>query len=362
MKIAITGLANSGKTTVFNALTGLHVETTIYTTTGGEPNLGTVKVPDPRIETLVGIFKPKKISPSTVQYVDFMGLTKGDMKQNRSVFEFVKDSDALVLVVRAFEDPSIVHPLDRIDPVGDVATMETELLFGDMELVERRLEGMELQAKKGKKPNEDEKKVLLKCKEALDAERPLREVEFTEDEDKAIRHLQFMTSKPETVVLNIGEQDLNSPRAKEIEDAVKAYYAGKTKVTVLSMCGKAEMDISELPPEDAKAFLDDLGITEPALHRLINVSYATVGLISFFTVGEDEVKAWAIKKGTDALHAAGKIHSDIQRGFIRAEVVSCEDFLRLGGMAEARDKGLLRLEGKTYEVRDGDIINFRFNV
>ncbi len=343
-------------------MTGLRVETTIYPTTGGEPNLGIVKVPDERIDRLSAIFKPKKTTHSTVQYVDYLGLTKGDMKQNRSVFEFVKDSDALVHVVRAFEDPSVMHPLDSVDAVRDVATVETELLFGDIELIDRRLEGMELGLKRGKKPNEDEKRVLLKCKEALDAERPLRDVEFTEDEDKAVSHLQFMSILPETVVLNIGEADLNTERAAKLQAEVEAYYAGRRGVTVVTLSGKVEMDIAELAPDEARAFLDDLGIKEPALHRLIKLSYANVGLISFITAGEDEVRAWALRKGTDALHAAGKIHSDIQRGFIRAEVVSCEDFFRLGGFSEARDKGLLRLEGKTYEVRDGDIINFRFNV
>lgn len=362
MKIAITGLANSGKTTIFNALTGLHVETTLYVTTGGEPNIGTVKVPDERIEALVGIFKPKKTTYSNVQYFDFMGLTKGDMKQNRSVSEFIKDADAIVHVVRAFEDDAVAHPLDKVDPLADVSTVETEMIFGDMELVDRRLEGMELSAKKGKKPNEDERKVLLKCKEALDAERPLRDVDFTEDEEKAMRHLQFMSTKPEVVLINIGEKDLNTDKAAAYQSAVEDYYKGKRGITVLTLCGKIEMDIAEMSPEDARVFLDDLGIAEPALNRLIKVSYANVGLISFLTAGEDEVRAWAITKGIDAVHAAGKIHSDIQRGFIRAEIVAYDDFIRLGGMAEARDKGLFRLEGKTYIIKDGDIINFRFNV
>jgi GTP-binding protein YchF len=363
MKIGITGLANSGKTTVFNALTGMGVETTVYATTGGEPNMGVVKVPDIRVDKLTEIFNPKKTANSTVQYIDYVGLTKGDMKQNRSVFEFVKDADALVHVVRAFADDAVVHPLSKVDPVGDVSTVETEMLFGDMELVEKRLEGMELSKKKGKKVDEEEKKALLKCKEALESEKPLRDVEFTEQERSAMRHLQFMTMKPEVVAVNISEDDLNTPRAEELKKAVEGFYGEGSSVTVITLSGKIEMDIAEMPVEDRGAFLQDLGIDEPALDRLIRVCYENVGLISFFTVGEDEVKAWAIRRGIDAVNAAGKIHSDIQRGFIRAEVIGYDEFIaNNGSMTECKDKGLLRLEGKTYGVRDGDIINFRFNV
>ncbi len=362
MKIGITGLSNSGKTTVFNALTGLGVETTVYPTTGGEPNMGVVKVPDLRVDKLSGIFNPKKTTHSTVQYIDYVGLTRGDTKQNSSVAEFIKDADALVHVVRAFEDESVVHPLGKVNPVSDVAAVEAELLLGDMGLVERRLEGIEGAKKKGKKPGEEEKQCLLKCKEALDAETALRDVEFTEAERRAMRHLQFMSMKPEVVVLNIAEADLNTAKAAQLEEKVRGFYGGKSSVEVLSLSGKVEMDIAEMSPEEAGAFLADLGIEEPALDRLIRVCYGKVGLISFFTVGDDEVKAWAVRKGADALTAAGKIHSDIQRGFIRAEVVAYADFIALGGMGKAREKGLLRLEGKTYPVKDGDIINFRFNV
>jgi GTP-binding protein YchF len=362
MKIAITGLSNSGKTTVFNALTGMSVETTVYPSTGGEPNVGVVKVPDPRLWRLSEIYKPKKTTPSTVQYVDYVGLTKGDMKQNRSVFELVRDADALVHVVRAFGDDSVMHPLGGTDPLRDVRTVETEFLFGDLELVEKRLEGIELSKKKGKKPDEAERKALLRCREALENETPLRDVELTQDELRSMRHLQFMSIKPQVVVLNIGEDDLGSEKAAALVKSVEEFYGGKSPATVLALSGKVEMEIAELPPEEAGAFLSDLGIEEPALNRLVRVSYESVGLISFFTVGDDEVKAWAVRKGSDALAAAGKIHSDIQRGFIRAEVVAYDDFISLGGMGGAKDKGLLRLEGKTYEVRDGDIITFRFNV
>jgi GTP-binding protein YchF len=363
MKIAITGLVNAGKTTVFNALTGQAVETTLYATTSGEPNMGVVKVPDPRIDKLTEIFNPKKTANSTVHYVDYLGLTKGDMKQNRLVGEHLKDADALLHVVRAFEDDAVVHPLEKVDPINDINTIEIELLFGDIDLVERRIVGIAKAKKRGNQPeNPDEEKALEKCKAALDAEKPLREVEFSEDEQKAMRHLQFMSIKPMIVALNIAEDDLGSDKTAALVKEAQAVFGDESSVTVTAMSGKVEMDIAELPADEAREFLDDLGIDEPALNKLIRVSYENVGLISFFTVGEDEVKAWSIKTDTDAVNAAGKIHSDIQRGFIRAEVVSYDDFITAGSLSKARDVGTLRLEGKTYLVKDGDIINFRFNV
>ncbi len=361
MKIAITGLANSGKTTIFNALTGLNLETTIYPTLTAEPHLGVVKVPDSRIEKLSEIYKLKKTTYATVEYIDYIGITKGDIEQNRKVSDLIKDVDAVVHVVRGFEDESIVHPMANVNPVRDAETVELEMIFGDIELVEKRLERMEQGQKRGKKPDETEKKLLLKCKEVLERETPLRDIEFSEEEQKTMKHLQFMSIKPAVIVLNVSEKDLNSEETAGITSELQKFFKGK-QVKVLNLCGKIEMEIAQLSPEEASAFLNDLGIHEPALNRLIHVSYDLLGLISFLTVGEDEVRAWTIKKGTDALEAAGKIHSDIERGFIRAEVVSFDDFISHGSMSAAREKGLLRLEGKTYEVKDGDIINFRFNV
>ncbi|RJQ38007.1 MAG: redox-regulated ATPase YchF [Nitrospiraceae bacterium] len=361
MKIAVTGLANSGKTTIFNALTGLNLETTIYPTLTAEPHLGVVKVPDSRIEKLADIYKPKKVTYATVEYVDYIGITKGDIEQNKKVSDLIKDVDAVVHAIRGFEDESVVHPLASVNPLRDAETVELEMIFGDLELVEKRLERMEQGQKRGKKPDETEKKVLLKCKEVLEKETPLRDIEFSEEEQKTMRNLQFMSIKPVVVVLNIAEKDLNSEKAVEAVAGLQKFFKGK-QVKVLSLCGKIEMEIAQLSHEEAAAFLSDLGIQEPALNKLIHVSYDLLGLISFLTTGEDEVRAWTINKGTDAQKAAGKIHSDIERGFIRAEVVSFDDFIANGSMSAARDKGLLRLEGKTYEVKDGDIINFRFNV
>jgi GTP-binding protein YchF len=356
MKIAIAGLSNSGKTTIFNALTGLTLETTVYPTTSGEPHYGVVKVPDERVDRLSEIFKPKKTTYSTVEYIDYLGLTKGDPKQNRSVLEFLKDADAVLHVVRAFEDESVVHPLGDVNPERDVMTLRTELILGDLELVEKRIESMEHGAKRGKKPSETERAAMLKCREALENEKPLRDVDFTAEDHAAMRHLQFMTLKPEITVLNIAEGDIGSDETAALVEKLRELGP------VAALSGKVEMEIAELPAEERLAFLQALGIDEPALNKLIRISYGHVGLCSFLTAGEDEVRSWAIRKGTDALNAAGKIHSDIQRGFIRAEVVSYDDFIAAGSFSAARDKGTLRLEGKTYTVQDGDIINFRFNV
>ncbi len=369
MKVAIIGLANTGKTTIFNALTGLNVETTIYPTLAAEPHIGMVKVPDKRLDKLSEIYNPKKTTYATVEYIDFIGLTKGDIEQNKKVFELIKDTDAIVHVIRGFEDEVIMHPLGHIDPKRDAETVELEMIFGDLELIDKRLERMEQGLKRGKKPDEAEKKLLLKCKESLENEIPLRDLEFSEEEQKAMRHLQFMSIKPIIVVLNVAEKDLNTEKVKELEKEIKELFAKRndnsslvTRHSSLFLCGKIEMEIAQLPSEEAEVFLDDLGISEPALNRLIRVSYDLLGLISFLTAGEDEVRAWTISRGLNAQKAAGKIHSDIERGFIRAELVSYDDFIACGGMAGAREKGLLRLEGKNYEVKDGDIINFRFNV
>jgi len=369
LKLAIIGLSNSGKTTVFNSLTGQNLDTTLYPTVSGEPHFGVVKVPDRRVDALAGIYKPKKVTYATVEYIDYLGLTKGDVEQNRKVFDLIKDADAIVHVVRAFENEVVMHPLNEINPLKDIETLELELIFGDLEFVEKRLARMEESARKGKKPSESEKKLLMKCREALEKEIPLRNVHFDEDEEKAMKPLQFISIKPEVVVLNIGEGDLNAEKVENVQKEVEAFFGSRDKGpssarphACLSLCGKIEMEIAQLSAEEARAFLDDLRIQEPALNKLIHVSYDLLGLISFLTVGEDEVRAWTIQRGTDAHKAAGKIHSDIERGFIRAEVVGYEEFITSGTMHAAKEKGLLRLEGKTYRVKDGDIVNFRFNV
>ncbi len=359
MKIAITGLSNSGKTTVFNALTGLNAETPIYPNVSGEPNIGVVKVPDKRILKLSEIYKPKKSTFATIEYIDYIGLTKGDIKQNKKVFDLIKDADAIVHVVRAFRNESVSHPLENIDPIRDIETVELELIFADLDLVEKRLERIEENKKRGKKPDESEQRLLLELKDFLLEEKALRDFNFTSEELNSIRHLQFLSIIPKVVVLNMGEEDLNKDNINKTKKEISEKFHA---LPVLSFCGKIEMEIAQLPPEEKQLFLDDLKIDEPASFKLIQTCYEMLGLISFITVGEDEVRAWTIKKDTPAVIAAGKIHSDIERGFIRAEVISYDDFIASGSMQIAREKGLLKLEGKTYHVKDGDIINFRFNV
>ena len=361
MRVGIAGFPGSGKTTIFNALTGLNLEVSDYPTAAQEPHSGIVRVPDERLIRLTEIFKPKKTTQATVEYIDYLGLTKGDLEQNRKVFDLIKDADAIVHVVRGFADDAIVHPLGGVNPRRDAETVELEMIYGDLELVEKRLARMEEGQKKGKKPDEVEQQLLLKCRAALEKEKALRDVDFTDEEQKAMRSLQFMSIKPQLVVLNVAEDALATPATQAAVAELQACFTGRD-VRVLNLCGKIEMEIAQRPPDEAAAFLEDLGIVEPALNKLIHLSYELLGLISFLTAGEDEVRAWTIRKGTEAQKAAGKIHSDIERGFIRAELVAYDDFIAHGSMAAAKEKGLVRLEGKTYEVKDGDIINFRFNV
>jgi len=373
LKLIITGFSNAGKTTVFNALTGLNLETTTYPTSLSAdvaPHPGIVKIPDARIDKLSLIYEPKKTTYATVEYIDYLGITSaaagGDVSQNTKVFALVKDADAVVHVVRAFDDEAVMHPLGSVNPVRDVMSFESELILGDLELVEKRLEKIAEQEKRGKKQDEGDKRLLLRCRAALEEEKSLRELEFTEEEQRLMLPYQFLTTMPEIIVLNISEGDLRSERIQTYQREIEAYFTtkgGGSLTPVLALCGKIEMEIAQLPVDEAKAFLDDLGIREPAMHRLCRVSYEALGLISFLTVGKDEVRAWTIKKGTRAQQAGGKIHSDIERGFIRAEAVSYDDFIASGeSMASVKEKGLARLEGKTYEVRDGDILNFKFNV
>jgi GTP-binding protein YchF len=373
VKLTITGFSNSGKTTVFNALTGQALETTTYPTSisaEAEPHPGVVKIPDARVEKLSLIYQPKKTTYATIEYIDYLGITSakagGDISQNAKVFNLIKDADAVVHVVRAFEDESIMHPLGSVNPVRDVTSFEAELILGDLEFVEKRLEKIEQQEKRGKKQEEADKKFLLKCKSALEEEKSLRNIEFTDEERRLMLPYQFLSTMPEIIVLNIDENDISSDKVNKYMAETEAYFkeTGQGPVPpVLILCGKIEMEIAQLPSDEAEVFLEDLGIDEPAMHRLCRISYEALGLISFFTVGDDEVRAWTIKSGTIAHNAAGKIHSDIERGFIRAETVGYEDFISSGeSMQAVKEKGLARLEGKIYPVKDGDIINFKFNV
>ena len=360
MKIAVTGLPNSGKTTMFNALTGLALETTLYPSLEPVVHRGIVKVTDQRIDTLSKIFIPHKTTYAAIEYMDLPGLSHNDRQSNTLVFDILKDVDAVVHIIRAFQSDAVIHPMEHVDVIRDAGFLRSELIFGDYAFVEKRLERMEEASKRGKKFSVQEKELLLKCSKALEQEIPLRNLTFTEEEHLAMRPLQFLTTEPEIFAVNIDEQAINTDYAAQILSELQTRLPN---TPVIVFCAKVEMEIAQLPPDESKEFLNAMGIEEPALSKLIRMSYSLLQLISFFTVGKDEVRAWPIQEHTTAQKAAGKVHSDIERGFIRAEVVSYEDFMTAGGsMHVAKEAGKVRLEGKTYLVQDGDIINFRFHV
>jgi hypothetical protein len=361
MHIAIVGLPNSGKTTVFNALTGGSAETAAYTTTTQlEPNMATVKVPDERLDILTGMFKPKKTTPADVQYVDVAGIT-GEKKRGEglppALLNYIGGADALLHVVRAFEDEAVPHPAGTVDVARDVADLDLELAFSDLAIIERRL--TRLNAEIGKMSARErevrvtERDLLQRLQTALEAEEPIRSIDLTDEEEHMLRGYQFLTAKPMLVVVNIDEAQIATPPELSYPHPRSA---------VVPLCGKIEAELAQLEAEDAQVFMEDLGIGEPARNCVINLSYDLLGLISFLTTGSDEVRAWPIRRNLPAVEAAGAIHSDIQRGFIRAEVVAYDDLVSAGGMNEAKKEGTVRYEGKQYIVKDGDVCHFLFNV
>lgn len=360
MKIAIIGLANSGKTTVFNALTRGTAETAAYSSGQIEPNLATVKVPDQRLTVLAAMFKPKKITYADVQYVDVAGIS-GSGRQGGglppALLNYLGAADALLHVVRAFEDAGVPHPDGTVDLKRDVQTVDLELAFADLAIIERRL--TRLNAEIPKMPGKDkelrlaERDLLTRLQAALEAETPIRAVAMSDEEERMIRGYQFLTAKPLLLVPNLGEAQLAAP-----PEAAYAY----AQSAVVPLCGKIEAELAQLDDADAQSFMDDLGISSPARDLVIQRSYDLLGLISFLTAGPDEVRAWTIRRNLPAVEAAGAIHSDIQRGFIRAEIVAYTDLTSAGSMAEAKKQGTVRMEGKTYIVQDGDVCHFLFNV
>ncbi len=362
MEIGIVGLPVSGKTTLFSTLTGQD----LTTKQGGgkiEVHRGVVKVPDSRLDALTEIFQPKKKVNATIEYIEVGGIEKDAAKSrgiDPQVLQVLKTTDALCLTVRAFENEYYPHPEGSVDPRRDFTTLETEFLLSDLQIVENRVGRLEKQVMKAKdEKSMKELELLKRCQAHLEQERPLRELDFSDEEELMLRGFQFLTAKPLVVVLNIDEQDLGKEGEilKEFEDV-----AAQKNVVVIALSARVEQEISQLPPDEARLFLEDLGIQEPALDKLIRASFNLLGLISFFTVGEDECRAWTIRKGTNAQKAAGAIHSDLERGFIRAEVVHFDDFMKYKSLSACREHGVLRLEGKDYIVQDGDIITVRFNV
>jgi GTP-binding protein YchF len=366
MQIAIVGLARSGKTTVFNSLTKGDAETGGF---GGlTVNTGVVKVPDERLERLTELFKPKKEVPADVTYVDLPApATAAEGEPHADIpadqLARLRNADALLHVVRVFESDAVPHPLLSLDPLRDVEQLELEFTLADLGVAEKRLEKLRNSGRSGtaaeKEANEREQVVLEKIHPALADGRPIRDLGLDEDDSLRIRGFRFLTEKPVLVLLNIGESDLASADATVAEMSAAIEHAD---TEVAHMSARIEMEIGELDEEEAAVFREDLGLEGSSMERVIQASYHLLGLISFFTAGEDETRAWTIRRGATAVDAAGTIHSDLARGFIRAEVIGWEELLALGSMAEARRQGKLRSEGKTYQVQDGDVIEVLFNV
>jgi ribosome-binding ATPase len=358
MKVAIVGLPLTGKSSLFQLLTGAAA---LPPSGRPEPRLGMARVPDPRVEALAEMYHPRKKTHATVEYVDVPGVAKGE---GAALVDLpaLRGIDALVHVVRAFESELVPHPDGSVDPLRDAKMLDLELILADLSTVEKRLEKLEANIKKAHRPEDlAERAVFLKMKDTLETERPLRELELPEEDRRRLRGYSFLSEKPVLLAVNLGE-DAVRDAAPAMEHAGLKAFASRPGFGLCPISAPIEAEMAELPPDDARSFREDLGLSEPGLDRVIRTSYALLGLISFLTAGEDECRAWTIRRGTRAQQAAGAIHSDIERGFIRAETVAFADLVAAGSVAACREKGTLRLEGKDYVVQDGDVINFRFNV
>ncbi|MGE5176415.1 MAG: redox-regulated ATPase YchF [Hyphomicrobiales bacterium] len=361
MKLGILGPPQSGKSSLFTALTRGQAES--GSARGEKIHLGSVKVPDTRLEHLRDLYEPKKFTPAKVDYVDAPPLeTTGRAERGAlAALTALRDVDAFVLVIRAFQDPSVPHFLERVDPARDAGWLASELILEDLAVVERRLERIDKALKVGKKPEDpNEYEALRAVREALESERPARSATLNPARARSLRGFQLLTMRPWIVVVNADDEGLRQGEAALTAPVAARFTEAAPPVIALS--AKTEAELVALSDEDAKEFMAVLGIEEPGLTRMIRLSYTTLGVISFFTVGPDEVRAWTVRDGALAPEAAGEIHSDLERGFIRAEVIAYDDLVRAGTMAKAREMGLLRTEGRDYRVRDGDILNIRFSV
>lgn len=354
MRTAIIGLPMTGKTSLFSILTGSHQSTRLGTLAA---RVGVAVVPDPRLEAVAEIFRPAKVTHATLEYVDTPAISKEALR-DPAYLAGLRVVDAFAHVLRAFQDESVPHELGSVDPLRDLEHVETELILSDLVMVEKRLERLEKDRKKVKSPELDrEVELLERARALLDSGRPLRQLSLAEDEEKRLRGFQFLSQKPMLWVLNLGEEE--APRLHQIEKEFAQKLGERPRTAVTAICGKIEAELSELPPEEARQYLESFGLPESGLERLVSATYSLLGLISFFTGSQPEVRAWTVPKNTTALKAAGTIHSDFEERFIRAEVINWKALVEAGSVAGARERGLLRLEGKDYIVQDGDVLQIR---
>jgi GTP-binding protein YchF len=355
MKTAIIGLPMVGKTSLFTILTGVHQETRIGSTAA---RTGVARVPDTRLEALAGLFDPPKVTHATVEYVDMPSISKETLRDPGSMAS-LRVVDAFAHVLRLFADETVPHEKGSVDPLRDLEDVETELILSDLVVVEKRLERLDKDRKKIKNPELDrEFELLVKCKAALENDQPLRQLDLDADDEKRMRGFQFLSQKPMLYVLNLGESDASRLHQRE-QEYREGPLAGRKHTAVTAVCGKIEAELAELPREEQRDYLASYGLQESGLERLISVTYSLLGLMSFLTAGEDECRAWTIPMNSAAVKAAGAIHSDFEKKFIRAEVVNWKPLVEMGGYAGVREKGLLRLEGKEYIVKDGDVLVIR---